>query len=72
MIFKLDRAAEMFRLLLVKINMRIPYCSVFFELECGYWNAQAEDRLCAAMGAGVQGREPKNWRNALVAGRMEI
>lgn len=46
---RLDQAGEMFRVLLVKTNMRIPYTSVFFELDCGYWNAEAEDRLRAAM-----------------------
>jgi hypothetical protein len=25
--------------------MTIPYTSVFFELDCGYWNADAEQRL---------------------------
>jgi len=51
-ISRLDRVAEIFRVLLVKTNMRIPYTSVFLELECGYWNAKAEDRLRAAMRAG--------------------
>ncbi len=49
-ISRLDRIGEMFRVLLIKTKMRIPYTSVFFDLECGYWNAQAEDRLRAAMG----------------------
>ncbi len=48
-ISRLDRMGEMFRVLLVKTNMRIPYTSVFFELECGYWNAQSEERLRAGM-----------------------
>ena len=48
-IAKLDRAGELFRVLIVKTNMRIPYTSVFFELECGYWNQRAEKRLRAAM-----------------------
>jgi L-fucose mutarotase/ribose pyranase (RbsD/FucU family) len=48
-ISKLDRVGDKFRVLLLKTNMRIPYTSVFLELECGYWNAQAEDRLRAAM-----------------------
>ena len=43
-IAKLDRAGELFRVLIVKTNMRIPYTSVFFELDCGYWNAQAEKK----------------------------
>src|SRR5512147_2840606 len=44
-ISKLDRIGKLFRVLLVKTNMRIPYTSVFFELECGYWDAQCEKRL---------------------------
>jgi hypothetical protein len=42
---KLDQAATLFRILLVKTNMALPYTSVFFELDCGYWNADAEQRL---------------------------
>jgi hypothetical protein len=48
-ISKLDRMGEVFRVLAIKTKMRIPYTSVFVELDCGYWNAQAEDRLRAAM-----------------------
>jgi L-fucose mutarotase/ribose pyranase (RbsD/FucU family) len=48
-IAKLDRAGELFRVLVIKTNMRIPYTSVFFELDCGYWNAQSEKRLRTAM-----------------------
>lgn len=48
-ISRLDRVGEMFRVLLIKSNMRIPYTSVFFELECGYWNTEAEKRLRVAM-----------------------
>ncbi len=48
-ISKLDQAGEMFRVLLIKTNMRIPYTSIFFELECGYWDAEPENRLRAAM-----------------------
>ena len=50
-IARLDQAGRMFRVLLVKTQMRIPYTSVFVELDCGYWNAQAEDRLRTAMRA---------------------
>lgn len=45
----LDRVGEKFRVLLIKTNMRIPYTSVFLELECGYWNADAEKRLRTSM-----------------------
>ena len=48
-IAKLDRVGEMFRVLVIKTNIRIPYTSVFFELGCGYWNAHAEKRLRAKM-----------------------
>ena len=55
-IWKLDRVAETFCVLLIKSNMRIPYTSVFFELGCGYWNAQAEKRLRVAMRSGNRRR----------------
>ena len=47
---KLDEAAKLFRVLLLKTTMTIPYTSVFFELDCGYWNAEAEARLRKAIG----------------------
>ena len=48
-IANLDQSAQVFRILVIKTNMRIPYTSVFFELDCGYWNAEAEERLQQAM-----------------------
>ncbi|MFL6306046.1 MAG: hypothetical protein ACJ72H_21155 [Candidatus Sulfotelmatobacter sp.] len=51
---RLDGIGELFQVLLIKTKMRIPYTSVFFELECGYWNTPAEDRLRAAMRARIQ------------------
>jgi len=51
-IHKLDQSAEIFRILIVKSDMTIPYTSVFFELACGYWNAAAEERLRQAMQVG--------------------
>jgi len=44
-IARLDKAAELFHVLIVKTDMTIPYTSVFFELDCGYWSAEAEERL---------------------------
>jgi hypothetical protein len=44
-ISSLDRAARMFSILIVKSTMTVPYTSVFIELGCGYWNADAEARL---------------------------
>ncbi len=48
-IARLDRAAQRFHVLIVKTGLTIPYTSVFFELDCAYWNAEAEARLRAAM-----------------------
>ncbi len=45
----LDRAAGLFRVLIIKTNMTVPYTSVFLELDCAYWNADAEKRLRAAI-----------------------
>ena len=60
-IAQLDRAGELFRVLVIKTKMRIPYTSVFFELDCGYWNAQGEKRLRAAMKSRALGRKaPKH------------
>jgi hypothetical protein len=58
-IAKLDHAGELFRVLVVKTNMRIPYTSIFFELDCGYWNAQSEKKLRAAMRSGDRTRKAR-------------
>lgn len=44
-IAKLDESARLFRILILKSKLAIPYTSVFFELDCGYWNREAEERL---------------------------
>ena len=48
-IARLDECAQVFRILIIKTGLALPYTSVFFELDCGYWNAEAEERLRAAM-----------------------
>ena len=48
---RLDQSAKVFRILLIKTEMTIPYASVFFELDCGYWSTEAEQRLRQAMSA---------------------
>lgn len=50
-IARLDQAAQLFRILIIKTSMTIPYTSVFFELDCGYWSAGAEERLRKAVPA---------------------
>lgn len=48
-IARLEERARAFRVLILKTRMAIPYTSVFCELECGYWSAEAEARLRQAM-----------------------
>jgi hypothetical protein len=48
-IAKLDDAAKTFRVLILKTNLCIPYTSVFFQLDCGYWGPEAEKKLREAM-----------------------
>jgi L-fucose mutarotase/ribose pyranase (RbsD/FucU family) len=60
-IAKLDRAGQIFRVLIIKTSMTIPYTSVFFELGCAYWNSDAENRLRSTMKRGIKrGREGKS------------
>jgi hypothetical protein len=44
-IARLDEAAKLFNVLIIKTDLTLPYTSVFVELECGYWDAAAERRL---------------------------
>ena len=44
-IARLDKAGRLFRILILKSTLTIPYTSVFLELDCGYWSEQAERRL---------------------------
>ena len=50
-IAKLDQAGLTFRVLILKTTLTVPYTSVFLQLECGYWNADAEKRLRASIEA---------------------
>jgi D-ribose pyranose/furanose isomerase RbsD len=53
-IARLDQAAQLFRVLIIKTELTIPYTSIFFELDCGYWCAEAEQRLRRAMAASAK------------------
>ena len=46
---KLDEAGKTFKVLLIKTPLTKPYTSVFFQLECGYWNVESEKQLRGAM-----------------------
>jgi len=41
----LNEAGKTFRVLILKSTLTLPYTSVFVQLDCGYWNAEAESRL---------------------------
>lgn len=51
-IAKLDDAGKTFKVLLIKTPLTVPYTSVFFQLECGYWSDEAEQEMRAAMKKG--------------------
>ncbi len=42
---ELDSSAKLFNVLIIKTDLAIPYTSVFFQLECGYWNGDAENNM---------------------------
>jgi hypothetical protein len=42
---RLDECARLFRILILKSTLTVPYTSVFVELDCGYWSSTAEERL---------------------------
>ena len=42
---ELDASAKLVNVFIIKTDLTIPYTSVFFQLECGYWNAAAEENL---------------------------
>jgi hypothetical protein len=53
---KLDEAARLFNILILKTDMTLPYTSVFIELDCGYWNADKEQALRNALRSGQAGQ----------------
>ncbi|MFI3277823.1 MAG: hypothetical protein SNH13_00255 [Rikenellaceae bacterium] len=42
---KLDAASKLFNVVVIKTESTVAYSSVFFELDCGYWNAEKEQKL---------------------------
>ena len=46
---KLDAAGKMFKILIIKTPMTLPYSSVYFHLKCGYWSAASENDLRRVM-----------------------
>jgi D-ribose pyranose/furanose isomerase RbsD len=48
----LDDAGKTFKVLIIKTPLTLPYTSVFFQLQCGYWPDAAENRLRDKMKSG--------------------
>lgn len=46
---KLDKAADLFSVLVLKTECLMPYTSIFIELDCGYWPAEKERMLRNSM-----------------------
>lgn len=46
---KIDEAAGLFGILVVKTEGIMPYTSIFIELDCAYWDAEREQQLRARM-----------------------
>lgn len=44
-IARIDEAGRLFHVLVLKSTLTIPYTSIFLELDCSYWNEDAEKRL---------------------------
>jgi L-fucose mutarotase/ribose pyranase (RbsD/FucU family) len=51
----LDAAGKTFHVLLLKTTMTIPYTSVFLQLDCGYWDSAAEDKMRKTIKDGQKG-----------------
>jgi D-ribose pyranose/furanose isomerase RbsD len=49
---KIADAGKTYQILVLKTNLTIPYTSVFLQLDCKYWSADAEARLRDAMKHG--------------------
>ncbi len=52
LIARLDEASKQFNVLIIKTDFLLPYTSVFFELDCKYWNSEAEQELRKALETG--------------------
>lgn len=51
---KMDAAAKLFSITVLKTEEVIPYSSVFIELDCAYWGGEKEAKLRQLMKAAAQ------------------
>jgi D-ribose pyranose/furanose isomerase RbsD len=45
LIARLDEVGKTFKIVMVKTTLAVPYTTVFLELDCGYWPAEAEAKM---------------------------
>ncbi len=45
LIEKLDEISKLYQVVIIKTSLVIPYTSVFFELDCKYWNEEGQAKL---------------------------
>jgi L-fucose mutarotase/ribose pyranase (RbsD/FucU family) len=53
---QLDEASKMYRVVVLKTRMAVPYTTIFLRLNCKYWSDDAEKRLRDRMAAAAPGR----------------
>ena len=46
---EVDKAGKLFRVLIIKTDLTLPYTSVFLQLDCGYWGPIKEKHLRDSM-----------------------
>lgn len=42
---KLDNASKLYKILIIKTPLTVPYTSIFLELDCKYWSAEGQKKL---------------------------
>jgi hypothetical protein len=45
LISTLDSTAEVFKIIIIKTNLTKPYTTIFFRLDCKYWDAEKQKML---------------------------
>lgn len=51
---KIDEAAKLFNVMILKTNQTIPYSSVFIQLDCKYWSIDNEEQLRKNINTGLK------------------
>ena len=49
LIANLDEAGRLYRVIIIKTPLTLPYTTTFFQLDCAYWNGEQQQKLDEAM-----------------------